>query len=73
MIAISLGVTENARGGRQKRDAGSGCQTVEDFFILTTLLLNKFFETHNFHFVAGLCLFVFVIVIVNNNNNNKKN
>ena len=61
------------RGGTQKRDTGSGCQTVKDFFVLTTLLLNKLFETHNFHFVASSCLFVFVIVIVNNNNNNNKN
>ena len=72
-MRFRLGVTNSEEGGTQKRYAGSRCQTVKYFFVLTTLLLNKLFETHNFHFVAGSCLFVFVIVIVNNNNNNDKN
>ena len=72
-MRFRLGVTNSEEGGTQKRYAGSRCQTVKYFFVLTTLLLNKLFETHNFHFVAGSCLFVFVIVIVNNNNNKNKN
>ena len=66
-------MTNTGGEGTQKRDAGSGCKTSKDLFVLTTLLPNKLFETHNFHFVAGSCLFVFVIVIVNNNNNKNKN
>ena len=71
-MRFRLGVTNSEEGGTQKRYAGSRCQTVKYFFVLTTLLLNKLFKTHNFHFVASSCLFVFVIVIVYNNNNKIK-
>ena len=59
--------------GVRKRYAGSECQTVEDFFVLSPLLLNKLFETQNFHFAGSSCLFVFGTVIVHNNNNKNTN